>query len=319
MKTSIVVPTIREDCIIDFVDVWDEQFQDHQLIVVEDNEEKSFSLSDSYISHYSRAEIEADLGEAAWIIPERSSAIKSYGIYKAFESGSDIIVVLDDDCYPTGPGFLAEHMVRLSGVEMQAWVSTISGIKPRGMPYYETKRRVEPVLNHGLWLDELDLDAPTRLVIGIGPVDFLDFVVPRGAYFPMCGMNIAFKREIAPAMYFLLMGKDYPYDRFDDIWCGIFMKRICDHLGYWVSTGRPMVKHRRASDVWVNLQKETPGLMLNETLWQTVDRIEFTGMDVPECYLELADKLPAPDAYWEQLKLAMRTWASLFISREDLP
>jgi hypothetical protein len=47
----------------------------------------------------------------------------------------------------------------------------------------------------------------------------------------MCGMNIGWKRELTSAMYFMLMGKDkneknWGFDRFDDIWAGIFVKKI---------------------------------------------------------------------------------------------
>jgi reversibly glycosylated polypeptide/UDP-arabinopyranose mutase len=37
----------------------------------------------------------------------------------------------------------------------------------------------------------------------------------------MCGMNLAFNRElIGPAMYFGLMGDGQPLGRYDDMWAG---------------------------------------------------------------------------------------------------
>ena len=37
----------------------------------------------------------------------------------------------------------------------------------------------------------------------------------------MCGMNLAFDRElIGPAMYFGLMGDGQPIGRYDDMWAG---------------------------------------------------------------------------------------------------
>ena len=37
----------------------------------------------------------------------------------------------------------------------------------------------------------------------------------------MCGMNLAFDRElIGPAMYFGLMGDGQPLGRYDDMWAG---------------------------------------------------------------------------------------------------
>lgn len=47
----------------------------------------------------------------------------------------------------------------------------------------------------------------------------------QGTLFPMCGMNLAFNRElIGPAMYFGLMGEGYPIGRYDDMWAGWCVK-----------------------------------------------------------------------------------------------
>lgn len=124
-------------------------------------------------------------------------------------------------------------------------------------------------------------------------------------------MNLAFRAEAAPAMYFLLMGRDWPYDRFGDIWCGLFAKKICDHLGYAVRSGDPMVEHQRASRVWANLRKELPGYEINETLWQAVDSILLEGTNFAECYGEVADKLRLDGEYGKTLRRAMRMWAEL--------
>jgi hypothetical protein len=56
---------------------------------------------------------------------------------------------------------------------------------------------------------------------------FVDAVmtIPKGTLFPMCGMNLAFNRElIGPAMYFGLMGDGQPIGRYDDMWAGWCIK-----------------------------------------------------------------------------------------------
>lgn len=51
--------------------------------------------------------------------------------------------------------------------------------------------------------------------------------IPKGTLFPMCGMNLAFDRElIGPAMYFGLMGDGQPIGRYDDMWAGWCIKVI---------------------------------------------------------------------------------------------
>ena len=130
----------------------------------------------------------------------------------------------------------------------------------------------------------------------------------------MCGMNLAFKAELAPIMYFLLMGKDWPYDRFGDIWCGVLAKKICDHLGYAVRSGQPLVDHQRASNVWENLRKEVAAYQINETIWKDVDSVVLTGTSFGDCYRELANNLTLPGDYWSKLRTAMQIWADLFSS-----
>jgi len=53
--------------------------------------------------------------------------------------------------------------------------------------------------------------------------------IPKGTLFPMCGMNLAFDRDlIGPAMYFGLMGDGQPIGRYDDMWAGWCVK-VCGH------------------------------------------------------------------------------------------
>jgi hypothetical protein len=320
MKAAIVVPTIRESHIANFLSTWAGEFAGHQVIVVEDNPERTFEISGANVEHYCWADIDAELGEASWIIPRRTDCVRSYGYYKAAQAGVDMIVTLDDDCYPQGDGFLGRHYEKLQQPALDsAWTSSGLGLLPRGMPYENTNRAAPCVLNHGLWTGVADLDAVTQLLNRRLHQEFepANQVIPKGRFFPMCGMNLAFKPKMAPAMYFLLMGRDWPFDRFGDIWCGIFVKRICDHLGLAVRSGEPRIEHRRASNVWTNLRKELPGYEVNETLWQAVDSIVLTKSTVQQCYKELAAKLPLEGEYWERLRAAMSVWAELFPEAES--
>jgi hypothetical protein len=319
MKAAIVVPTIREKCISDFLAAWTNKLAGHMVIVVEDNPERSFEISGPDLHHYCWRDIDAELGRDAWIIPRRTDCVRSYGYFKAAQAAVDLIVTLDDDCYPLGDGFLDQHYNKLfRPAEESGWVSTGRGAMPRGVPYHGGRRASECVINHGLWDRVPDFDAVTQLYNARFQQDFepVEQVIPKGKFFPMCGMNLAFKPKMAPAMYFLLMGRDWPFDRFGDIWCGIFVKKICDHLDLAVTSGEPRIDHQRASSVWANLRKESPGCELNETLWQAVDSIVLTKTTVGACYSELADKLPIAGEYWDRLRQAMNVWVGLFSERE---
>lgn len=319
MKVTIVVPTIREDCLKSFLTAWHKEFAQAHIIVVEDNPTKTFDVSNySNVTHYTWEDIERDLGKVSWIIPRRTDCIRSYGYYKAYHDHPDMIVTLDDDCYPAngdGSGFLSRHWERLNeGGISEAWRETGQGVVTRGVPYFNLARKWPVIINHGLWNCIPDFDAPTQLLQTRYPREFQfkNQTIPAGMYFPMCGMNLAFRPEVVPALYFLLMGKDYEYDRFGDIWAGIVVKKICDHLGYAINSGEPLVRHQRASNVWVNLRKEAGGLELNETLWQYVDRVVLTQTTFGGCYKELAENLKLEGEYWAKLRKAMRVWVELF-------
>lgn len=316
MKACIVVPTIREDNIKDFLSQWERQFEGIDVIVVEDNPEKSFDLCDSKAEHYSWAEIDMEFGKDAWIIPRRTDCVRSFGYYKAFLKKTDMIITLDDDCYPheNYPDFIDLHWKRLQESCDESWISTVDGVNPRGIPYYKRSRNSPVILNHGLWYGVPDYDAPTQLMASRRDFLFthINQTIAKGKYFPMCGMNVSWKPELTPAFYFLLMGRNYKYDRFGDIWTGVIIKKICDHLGFAVNSGEPAIEHKRASNVWSNLQKEAPGLIVNEDFWELIDSIVLTKTTVKECYRELAEKLPLNDEYWEKTRKAMIVWSELF-------
>lgn len=316
-SVSIVVPTIRRDIIGEFLDAWRDEFAGHRVIVMEDNPEPTFDLGDRSIVHLSWRDIDAELGEWSWIIPRRTDCVRSFGYLRAAQLGSDVIVTLDDDCFPIESGFIQRHVRAVMGDATEdAWVSTGTGVIPRGVPYQGRSRKRRVGINHGLWTNVADYDAVTQLVLGRsgGQFEPIQQTIPKGRQFPMCGMNLAWRAELTPAMYFLLMGRDWPFDRFGDIWCGIFAKKICDHLNFAVTSGDPMIEHRRASNVWTNLQKEAPGLPVNETLWASVDAIVLTETTVGGCYGQIARELDVAGAYWDRLKDAMGFWAELATS-----
>jgi hypothetical protein len=362
-SVTLVVPTIRENCFRDFVDRWGklDLFRHVTLVLMEDNPERTFDL-ESILGphthfkglHYSWRDIESELGEDSWIIPRRSDTVRSYGYLKAWQCGTDYVMTLDDDCYPCGSAdgliyngeqFVEEHVKALSG--RTRWFNTLDQVKPRGVPFYNlgTNRRV--MVNHGLWTNVLDYDAPTQLVAPqTEQFAFDSKLVPAGSYFPMCGMNVMWRREATVLMYHLLMGQmvgtdpaspggavptltRLPFDRFGDIWCGILMKRVLDLTGHNVSTGMPYIRHERASNPFTNLRKEANGLEVNERFWEHVDRfcLNVGARPDPEIlpyvygklgqHVATYDEFPEHVDYFRRLGDAMRVWSGLFTGRSE--
>ena len=317
LKTAIVLPTIREESLVQFAHEWRTGFADATVIVVEDNARKSFPIDRDGWQHFCHEDIDRELGADAWIVPRKTDCVRSFGILKALEMGAEVIVSLDDDCYPAAayPNLIETHVQRLMAPEpAESWFSTCTHFKPRGIPYFASTRSLPVAVNHGLWEDVPDFDAPTQLLhqrLGF-EAGWIDATVPKGLYYPMCGMNVAFRRAIAPCFYFLLMGQGYPFDRFGDIWSGIIAKKVCDHLNFGVRTGAPAIRHARASNVWKNLIKEAPGLEWNEQFWQAVDNVVLTGTTASACYTEVADGVATlAHPYFTELASAMKTWARL--------
>jgi len=316
VEAVVVVPTAREASLAEFLRAWENELSGATVIVVEDGPERTFSASAANVQHFAWRDIDEQLGDDAWIIPRGTGCVRSFGCWVAHRMRPDMIVTLDDDCRPDldHDGFLESHWARLQSARDPAWVSTLDEANPRGFPYYTTDRQCRVVLNHGLWTGVPDFDAATQLVASRMAVSAMwsDQTIPRGRYFPMCSMNLAWRPQFSAAMYFLLMGPDRAYDRFGDIWGGVLAKRVADHLGLAVNSGSPAIRHERASDVFANLAKESRGLAINETFWRAVDSVVLTEESVAGAYAQLADRLPLEQPEFIELRRAMRTWAELF-------
>lgn len=309
----LVVPTIRKNSIQSFFDAWKDQKDWDAVILVEDNPKKSFDVDVDY--HYSWEDIDNELQEDAWIISRRDSAIRSFGFYKAWQIGAKNIFTLDDDCLPiTGIKFCESHISNLKN--SSKWCESVLGSRTRGIPYYNLGVMNNVKFSMGLWEGIPDFDAIHMLSECGKPIVLSETrIMPRGQYFPFCGMNFAFTRDVTPLTYFPLMGKDSPFGRFDDIWFGVICKKICDHLNYAISCGRPYIYHSKASDAFNNLIKEAPGIKFNESFWEIIDAIALTQHAPIDCMCEIGQHLEKyEDVYLSKLGKAMQRWAQLFLT-----
>lgn len=251
-KIAIVVPTCREEKWLEFSEAWKTLFEKHHALIykVQDGDEP-------LVNGHSVKEI---MGEYAHLIYNFNDGVRNLGFAAAYKDGADIIITLDDDVLPIGDP-IQDHIDALSRKYPISWMNTVNEVYMRGFPY-GVREEAECVLSHGVWKGVADFDASTQLVYGIVKVTLRKMPVPKGVLFPMCIMNVAFKRKMTPYMYQAPMFGDI--NRFADIWSGIEAKKIIDEKGWCAVTGYAEVEHNRASNPFVNLVKEAKGVGMNE-------------------------------------------------------
>jgi len=353
----VVLPTIRPELLREFCYHWVKPDLNVRFIIVHDSPEPpSCSLGISQdierlITHLYWFDIDAELGDKRWIIPRRSDCVRSYGFLRAKQMGAKYILSLDDDCLVKGnmiEHFFARHLEPLMlGVEPIFSTTGFHdrGQRPRGLPDGDACSTMgHPLrvgINHGLWdgvLDRSGLDEKwMNDQCGHSYDEALDGgfdVVPKGMFYPMCGMNVCFDVELLPAMYFTLQGHWFdletneltklPYDRWGDIWCGAISKAVCDMIGISVTSGDPHVWHTRRSNVDVNIAKEADGLALHPHIVRSMVSLasgyggpklmHHSMMALKNELLDLADddRLSSEQSdYILLLRSAIKEWESL--------
>ena len=306
----LVVPTNRPKLLDEFIDAWNPVKDWDKLIVVFDGDEPPpIAGVDRTLSW---PDIKHRLGDDSWIISKKSSAVRVIGYLAAWEMGAEYVATIDDDCRPAGYRLFESHLKAMH--EQPQWFNTTPGHRPRGLPY-RNLGELSASINVGLWQNVGDWDAATSLAC---EADLTEYdpptetrIVPTGQYLPVSSMNLAYDRVALPLAYMPPMGKNSPYDRFEDIWSGIVAKRICDHFRLSVTVGPPIVEHARASDPFVNLTKEAPGVGVNEWLWEEVDDmlLPVVGNVVADCVMHVAMAFQGhPEDYFQTYGKALEVW-----------
>ena len=189
---------------------------------------------------------------------------KNSGVVLAY---ADIVIVLDDDCYPHDTdldGFIAWHVECLKDVEVKRF-DLVTHPASRGTPYFHRGIKMPVAASMGFWVNVGDYDAPGQLVHGpTYPMEF-EHGPKFGNYFPLCGMNLAFRpAQWWPWCQFINV------PRFDDIWMGFLWQREAYRRNHCFNLNGPTVRHERQSNVWQNLRDEAMHLEANETLWSRI-------------------------------------------------
>lgn len=281
-------------------------------------------------------------------LPFNSIQRRNIGLLKAWEDGADVIITIDDDNWTLNHDFVRLHGVvgqrpELPAIETSSgWFNVCSVLEEAsGTPFYhrgyprgerwkegESFSCVAPIrrrvaVNAGLWLDDPDIDAMTRLerpiVVQGLRAGYTRFALQPGTWSPFNSQNTALCRAVIPA-YFL----SPCVGRYDDIWPSYLVTRIANHLGDVIAYGEPLLRQKRHEhNVWQDLDNERVGMLLTDEFCATLRRISLHGTTYHGCYGELVEKLPTawqPSGTWtdamqaarEGLLQGMAVWHAVF-------
>ena len=228
------------------------------------------------------------------------------------------------------------------------WFNTISMLQTeperelyaRGYPYsrrfgelrYSTRKR-KLVMNVGLWIGDPDVDSIT--ILNEGSLDGLPksktvnfrsqlkrLVLAKDTFAPLNTANTAYSRKLLPIIYDTFQGTQLDWlklDRFGDIWCNLFVKKIIDQTGEGVAVGIPLVRHRKEPrNTFDDFEKEFLGLLVSEKLIQCLEQIQLDSGGYANLYQELVEglrenlkklgQIPSLARYFDRLFTCMQGW-----------
>ncbi len=292
----------------------------------------------SYLASY------PELGEH---LPFNSIQRRNIGLLIGYQTGRDVIVTIDDDNLVGEDDYFGAHGDVGNSIERDSissdtgWFNVCEMLEEEaGRPFYhrgypmeqrwsdgETfrdRRKARVVVNAGLWLNDPDIDAVTRLdmpirTVGVRPELPERLLLASGTWCPFNSQNTALAREVIPA-YFLS-----PYvGRYDDIWASYFLRKIVDHLGDAVQYGQPLVtQERNVHNLWVDLDKERDGMQLTDRLVSMLRGLQLEEETYGACFQELTEGVSSAvlvsDSFDANAKKfigdalqGMRVWSGIF-------
>jgi len=299
-RIAAVVPTCRGFKV-------PEQTVPVKWYVVHDRERRNVDENGQEVHHIVAPEPE--------MYGQRCDSIRSAGFLQAYLDGYDYVLTVDDDCF-VPKWWAAQHSDGLS-VPVPHWNFTVEGVYTRGMP--RSGLLMPVALTHGLWNGVLDYSA----------FDMHHAIVPyyhkSNAWrrihppFAQSAMNIGFKRDVTQVMYQPAQGEGTPFDRYADIWGGMFAQKALSEHDWAFVNGGAQVYHERASSVEANKDKEAPGDRIHRELWQFVWSMDVRASSLVQSYCKIAARLrdfPVDSDYFAKIGENMFRWVDLCEGRK---
>ncbi|CAM8960134.1 unnamed protein product [Rhodiola kirilowii] len=309
-EVDIVIGVVRLD-VTSFMNEWKPMFVKYHIIIVKDPDLKEdLKIPEGFnVDVYTKSDIDRVAGRTGALMFSGYSC-RYFGYLM---SRKKYIVSIDDDCLPAkdNNGFVvdavAQHISNLSTPATPFFFNTLYDPYRKGADFvrgypFSLRSGVNCALSCGLWLNLADYDAPTQaLKSELRNSRYVDAVltVPARTMMPVSGINIAFDREVVgpallPGLKLAAEGK-VRWETMEDIWCGMCVKAVCDHLSAGVKSGLPYVWRKESGNPVESLRKEWEGVKLMEDVvpfFQSL-RLPETATTAEDCVLEMAGTVKA--------------------------
>ncbi|XP_027088895.2 probable UDP-arabinopyranose mutase 5 isoform X1 [Coffea arabica] len=333
-EVDIVIGALHLD-LTSFMEDWRAVFSRFHLIIVQDPDLKGDLKIPGGFSFdvYTKSDIESVVGSSSSSVVFSGYSCRYFGY---LVSHKKYIISIDDDCTPAKDDkgelidAVAQHITNLMTPATPFFFNTLYDPFRKGTDFvrgypFSLRSGVQCGLSCGLWLNLADYDAPTQaLKPGQRNSRFVDAVltVPARAMLPVSGINIGFDRElVGPAMvpaFRLAKEGKFRWETVEDIWSGMCVKVICDHLGYGVKSGLPYVWRNERGNAVESLKKEWEGVKLMEEVvpfFQSM-RLSQGAVTAEDCVIEMAaavkERLEPLDPVFARASEAMVEWVKLW-------
>ena len=304
-EVDIVIGALHSD-LTTFMNEWRPVFSRFHLIIVKDPDlSGEIQIPEGFnVDVYTRSDIDRVVGSSTSILFSGYSC-RYFGYLM---SRKKYVISIDDDCIPAKDNegslvdIVAQHITNLTTPATPFFFNTLYDPYRKGADFvrgypFSLREGVTCALSCGLWLNLADYDAPTQaLKPELRNSRYVDAVltVPVRAMLPLSGINIAFDRELVgpaliPALKLAGEGK-FRWETMEDIWSGMCVKVISDHMGLGVKSGLPYVWRNERGNAIESLKKEWEGVKLMEEVvpfFQAV-RLPQSAVTAEDCVVELA-------------------------------
>ena len=268
---AVVVPSHRQELTDLFLSHWQPLFDKHnvEFILVDDSGNFPRIVHESTLCVSSVTPYGEKQTAESVLFSNHCAGVRQLGFLYIAQRLPDVeyILTFDTDTAPIGDP-IQDHIDQLNRSVPISWISTSTDMYMRGFPY-GVREEAQVMLSHGVWETVPDYDAPTQLLT---PKDFkpnyYQGPIPKGIFAPICGMNIGFRREALPYIYFAPVGNFKGAERWDDIFMGIMVIKKFSELNWAIVTGYAKVEHKRASNPFESLAKEAVGILHGEEFWK---------------------------------------------------